>query len=55
MVAELQRIGVTPHMAWNTSHPGGSANNGRTTRHEGFAKSIDARRGIDKMFDWITQ
>ncbi len=42
-------------LAWNTSHPGGSANNGRTTRHKGYAKSIDARRGIEKMFGWINQ
>lgn len=32
-VAEMRRIGVTPHVAQNTSRPGGSAIDGRTTRH----------------------
>jgi hypothetical protein len=52
-VAELRRIGVTPHVAQNTARPGGSAIDGRTTRHEGYAKSINARRGIEKVFGWI--
>ena len=55
MVAELRRIGVTPHVAQNTSRPGGSAIDGRTNRHEGYAKSINARRGIEKVFGWIKQ
>jgi len=49
-VAVLRRIGVTPHMAQNTSRPGCSAIDGGTTRHEGYAKSIHARRGIEKVF-----
>jgi hypothetical protein len=40
-VAEMRRIGVTPHVAQNTSRLGGSA------------KSINARRGIEKVFAWI--
>jgi len=55
MVAELRRIGVTPHVAQNTSRSGGSAIDGRTTRYEGYAKSINARRGIEKVFVWIKQ
>ena len=55
MVAELRRIGVTPHVAQNTSRPGGSAIDSRTTRHEGYAQSIIARRGIEKVFGWIKQ
>ena len=54
-VAEMRRIGVTPHVVQNTARPGGSAINGRTTRHEGYAKSINARRGIEKVFGWIKQ
>jgi IS5 family transposase len=54
-VAEMRRIGVTPHVAQNTSRPGGSAIDERTTRHEGNAQSINARRGIEKMFGWIKQ
>ena len=26
---------------------------GRTTRHVGYAKSINARRGMEKVFGWI--
>ena len=55
MVAELRRIGVTPHVAQNTSCPCGSAIDGRTTRYEGHAKSINARRGIEEVFGWIKQ
>ena len=53
--AEMRRIGVTPHVAQNTARLGGSAIDGRTTRHEGYAKSINARRGIEKVFAWIKQ
>ena len=54
-VAEMRRIGVTPHVALNTSRPGGSAIDGRTSRHEGYAKTIHAHRGIEKVFGWIKQ
>ncbi len=54
-VAEMRRLGVTPHVAQNTARSGGSAIDGRTTRHEGYAKSINARRGIEKIFGWIKQ
>jgi hypothetical protein len=43
-VAEMRRIGVTPHVVQNTARPGGSAIDGRTTRHEGYSKSVNARR-----------
>jgi hypothetical protein len=55
MVAELRRNGVRPHVAQNTARPGGSAIDGRTTRYEGYAQSIHARRGIEKVFGWIKQ
>jgi len=55
MVADLRWIGVAPHVAQNTARLGGSAIDGRTTRHEGYAKSINARRGIEKVFGWIKQ
>lgn len=54
-VAEMRRLGVTPHVAQNSGRSGGSAIDGRTTRHEGYAKSIHARRGIEKIFGWIKQ
>jgi hypothetical protein len=40
-------------VAQNTARPGGSAIDSRTTRHEGYVKSINARRGIEKVFGWI--
>jgi hypothetical protein len=52
-VAEIRRIGITSYVAQNTARSGGSAIDGRTTRHEGYAKSINARRGIEKVFGWI--
>jgi hypothetical protein len=55
MVAEFRRIGVKLHVAQNTSRPCGSAIDGRTTRHEANTKSINARRGIEKVFGWIKQ
>ena len=54
-VAEMRRIGVTPHVAQNTARPGGSAIDGRTTRHKGYGQSIKARIGIEKVFGWIKQ
>jgi hypothetical protein len=51
----MRRLGVTPHVAQNTARSGGSAIDGRTTRHEGYAKSIKARRGIEKIFGWIKE
>jgi len=49
----MRRIGVTPHVAaQNSARSGGSAIDGRTTRHEGYTKSINARRGIEKVFGW---
>jgi hypothetical protein len=36
-------------VAQNTARLGGSAITGRTTRHEGYAESIKARRGIEKV------
>ena len=54
-VAEMRCIAVTPHVAQNTSRSGASAIDGRTSRQEGYAKSIHARRGIEKVFGWIKQ
>ena len=51
-VAEMRRIGMTAHVAHNTARSSGSAIDGRTTRHEGYAQSINARRGIEKVFGW---
>ena len=39
-VADLRISGVTPHVAQNISRSGGSAIDGRTARHQGYAQSI---------------
>ena len=54
-VSEMGRLGGTPHVAKNTARSGGSANDGRTTRHKGYAQSINARRSIEKLFGLIKQ
>ena len=54
-VAEVRRLGVTPHGVQNTARPGGSAIDGRTTRHKGYTQWINARRGIEKVCGWIKQ
>lgn len=54
-VAEMRRIVVTPHVTQNTNLLGGSTIDSRTTRHEGYGKSINARRTIEKVFGWIKQ
>ena len=35
-VSEMRGMNVTPHVSQNTKRPGGSAIDGRTTRHEGY-------------------
>jgi hypothetical protein len=55
IVAELRRIGITPHVAQTTNRHGGSAIDGRSSSHEGYVQSINARRGVEKVFDWIKQ
>ncbi len=43
---------VTPHVAQNTNRLGGSAIDGRTTRHAGYAVSQRKRRRIEQCFGW---
>jgi hypothetical protein len=54
-LAEMRRIGVTPHVAQNLARSGGSAIDGRTNHHVSYIKSINARRGIEKVFGWLRQ
>jgi transposase len=44
---------VTPHVAQNTKRPGGSAVDGRTTRHAGYAISQMKRKRIEESFGWL--
>lgn len=52
-VAELRRMGATPHVAPNTARPGGSAIDGRTTRHPGYAVSQRKRKLVEQVFGWM--
>jgi transposase len=48
-VNELRSMNVTPHVAAKTK---GSALDGRTTRHAGYAVSQRIRKRIEEMFGW---
>lgn len=43
---------VTPHVAQNVSRPGGSAIDGKTTRHKGYAVSQTKRKIVEEVFGW---
>ena len=44
---------VTPHVAQNTARPGGSAIDGRTTRHAAYEVSQRKRKRIEECFGWL--
>jgi transposase len=48
-----RELGTTPHIAQNLARPGGSAIDGRTTRHVGYAMSQQARPRIEPAFGWL--
>ena len=52
-VAECRNLKVTPHVAQNQKRPGGSAIDGRTTRHAGYAVSQWKRKRIEEGFGWL--
>jgi hypothetical protein len=54
-VAGLRNKGITPQVAQNLTRRGGSANNVRTASHNGYAQSINSRKRIEQVFDWIKQ
>jgi hypothetical protein len=45
---------VTPHVTQNLTRPGGSAIDGRTTRHDRYAMSQHVRPRIEPAFGWKT-
>jgi hypothetical protein len=55
IVADLRISRVTPHVAQNITLSGGSAIDSRTTRHQGYAQSINARKRIEQVFGRIKQ
>jgi transposase len=52
-VADLRAVGVTPHVAQNTTRRGGSAIDGRTTRHPGYDLSQRIRKRVEEIFGWL--
>ena len=52
-VAECRGLKATPHVAQNQNRRGGSALDGRTTRHAGYAVSQRKRKRIEESFGWL--
>lgn len=44
---------IAPHVAANTKRKGGSAIDGRTTRHESYSISQRIRKKIEEIFGWM--
>jgi len=51
-VKACRQINVTPHVAQNLKRNGGSAIDGRTTRHPGYEVSQRKRKRIEQCFGW---
>ena len=51
-VKACREINVTPHVAQNMNRSGGSAIDGRTTRHVGYEVSQRKRKCIEQCFGW---
>lgn len=52
-VETLQSLKVTPHVSQNLKRRGGSALDGRTTRHLGYQVSQWKRKRVEEIFGWI--
>jgi hypothetical protein len=52
-VVQCRKLGITPHVAQNEKRPGGSAIDGRTTRHDGYAVSQKRRKRMEECFGWM--
>lgn len=53
LVDVTRELGCTPHVTQNLARRGGSAIDGRTTRHPGYAMSQHARPRIEPAFGWL--
>jgi transposase len=53
LVAGMKAMKVTPHVAQNLKRRGGSAIDGRTTRHAGYQVSQRKRKRIEEVFGWM--
>jgi transposase len=52
-VEEMRHMNVTPHVSQNIRRSGGSAIDGRTTRHPGYQISQRKRKRIEEVFGWL--
>ena len=52
-VGEMRGMNATPHVAQNEKRRGGSAIDGRTTRHAGYGISQKKRKRIEEVFGWL--
>ena len=50
---QMRGMNVTPHVAQNLKRNGGSAVDGRTTRHAGYEISQRKRKRIEEVFGWM--
>jgi hypothetical protein len=49
----VRDLHTTPHVSQHVARSGGSAIDGRTTRHDGYAKSQHARPRVERPFGWM--
>lgn len=52
-VAAVRRMRITPHVAASIHRRGGSAIDGRTIRHAGYAVSQRKRKLVEQAFGWM--
>ena len=52
-VRECRNLNMTPHVAQNLGRRGGSAIDGRTAQHKGYAISQKKRKRIEECFGWL--
>ena len=52
-VSSVRSRNITPHVSANTKRKGGSAIDGRTTRHQGYAISQRIRKRVEEIFGWM--
>jgi transposase len=52
-VSFLRGRKILPHVAANTERPGGSAIDGRTTRHRSYSLSQQIRKRVEEIFGWM--
>jgi hypothetical protein len=52
-VTGCRALAITPHVAQNITAHRGSAIDGRTTRHPGYAISQRGRKRVEEVFGWL--